>query len=162
MRFFCVLACFLLILCNFARFYNVMKDYTEIRERGFGLVDIGKNTDARGSLCFAEWDNLPFEPKRVFWIYDVQEGKSRGMHAHRECEEVVFAVCGAFDMFVDNGKEQQTLRMDNPQRGIYIGKGVWCELKNFLPGTVCVVVASTRYLHHGYINDYEEYRILKA
>lgn len=135
-----------------------MNDYKDIICKGYGTVEVNKCLDERGCLCYAEWQDLPFEPKRMFWIYDVAPGESRGCHAHSECEEIVFAVSGGFDMFVDNGKESKTVRIDNPQRGIYIGKNVWCELRNFEPGTVCVVVASVEYMHEGYIRSYEEFR----
>ena len=129
-----------------------------IVNKGFGFVRIRRNDDSRGSLCFAEWDDLPFEPKRVFWIFGVKEGMDRGKHAHSACEEVVFAVNGGFDMFVDNGSCQETFHISDPSEGIYIGKNVWCELRNFQPGTVCVVVASVKYMRDGYINDYEEFK----
>ena len=132
--------------------------YHQIVEKGYGLIPIGRNDDTRGSLCFAEWEDLPFAPQRVFWLFDIKPGMSRGKHAHSECEEVVFAVSGAFDMFVDNGKTRETFHIDDPSTGIYIGKNVWCELRNFQPGTVCVVVASVKYMRDGYINDYEEFR----
>ena len=139
-----------------------MNKFKDIIETGYGLIEVGQHEDKRGSLCFAEWTDLPFEPKRIFWIHDVKPGQSRGKHAHKECEEVVFAVSGSFDMFVDNGKEQATFHIDCPSKGIYIGKGVWCELKNFQPGTVCVVVANMEYMHHGYINSYEEFKTISA
>ncbi len=139
-----------------------MNKFKDIIETGYGLIEVGQHEDKRGSLCFAEWTDLPFEPKRIFWIHDVKSGQSRGKHAHKECEEVVFAVSGSFDMFVDNGKEQATFHIDCPNKGIYIGKGVWCELKNFQPGTVCVVVANMEYMHHGYINSYEEFKTISA
>lgn len=135
-----------------------MKDFEEVTSRGFGTVSINKNTDNRGSLCYAEWEDLPFVPKRLFWIHDVREGMSRGCHSHSDCEEVVFAVNGGFDIFVDNGRQQATIRVDNPQRGVYVGRNVWCELKNFAPGTVCVVVASVRYMKEGYVNEYEVFK----
>lgn len=124
------------------------------------MVHFSNNSDARGSLCFSEFYDLPFTPKRIFWIYDVKEGKSRGCHAHSKCEEVVFAVAGAFDMYVDNGIEAETIHISDPTAGIYIGKNVWCELRNFQPGTVCVVLASTEFDLDGYIHDYEEFRQL--
>ena len=127
-------------------------------KKGFGMVEIPRFSDSRGSLSYAEWRHLPFEPKRIFWIYDVGEGKTRGGHAHSECAEVVFAINGSFDMFVDNGKESGIFHIDDPSQGIYIGKGVWCELRNFTPGTVCVVVASVPYMKDGYINDYNEFK----
>lgn len=126
-------------------------------EKGYGMVLLPEFTDKRGSLSFAEWKHLPFCPKRVFWIYNVQPGMTRGGHAHRSCAEVVFAVAGAFDMFVNNGKEQNTVHISHPEEGIYIGPNVWCELRNFAPGTVCVCVASDDYDGKGYINSYDEF-----
>lgn len=127
-------------------------------EKGYGLVDLPVFRDERGCLSFAEWRDLPFVPMRVFWIYDIQKDKTRGGHAHRSCAEVVFAVSGAFDMFIDNGREQATIRIDNPNVGIYIGTNVWCELRNFAPGTVCVALASAPYDKNGYINCYNEFK----
>ena len=133
-----------------------------IVEKGYGLIEIPHNSDSRGSLCFAEWKHLPFEAKRVFWIHDVQPGKTRGGHAHGRCAEVVFAVNGSFDMYVDNGKQQDIFHICDPCQGIYIGPNVWCELRNFAPGTVCVVVASAKYMKSGYINDYATFKEVHA
>lgn len=133
------------------------KNSQNIRLKGFRLVKIPSFYDSRGSLSFAEWKHLPFDVNRIFWIYGVGEGKTRGGHAHTECAEVVFAVSGSFDMFVDNGKEQQVFHIDSPDTGIYIGANVWCELRNFAPDTVCVVVASHPYDAEGYINSKDEF-----
>jgi len=132
--------------------------FDKILEKGYGIVQIPSFSDTRGSLSFAEWEHLPFEAKRIFWIYDVKDGQTRGGHAHSECAEVVFAVSGSFDMFVDNGTDSEVFHMDSPDKGIYIGKSVWCELRNFAPGTVCVVAASVPYMKDGYINNYEEFK----
>ena len=124
---------------------------------GWRLVKVPQYDDVRGSLCFAEWRHLPFEPKRVFWIFGVPEGAERGGHSHATCAEVVFPVRGSFDMTVDTGRERKTIHMDRPDTGIYIGPNVWCELSGFAPDTVCVVVASEDYDPDGYVNDYEEF-----
>lgn len=137
-----------------------MHRFTDIINEGVGLVSINKNTDERGSLCFAEWDDLPFKPERIFWIYDVKDGKSRGCHSHSDCEEVVFAVKGKFDLFIDTGQKQTTIHVDDPQTGVYIGKDVWCELKNFSSDAVCMVVASIKYMRDGYTNNYEDFKRL--
>ena len=123
------------------------------------LIELPAVTDDRGRLCIAEEHDLPFPIKRIFWIYDIGKGKSRGGHAHLSCEEVVVAVRGGFDMYVDDGYENMTVRMSKPSSGIYIPKGVWCELRNFEPGTICVVMASEAYNANGYINDYELFKL---
>ena len=136
-----------------------MNDISEnMVEKGYGMVVLPEHRDDRGSLSIAEWQHLPFLPQRVFWIYDVQQGKTRGGHAHQECAEVVFAVSGSFDMFVDNGREQQTIHISHTNEGIYIGKNVWCELRNFAPGTVCIAFASHPYNKEGYINNYDDFK----
>lgn len=113
--------------------------------------------DERGQLCFTGNDELPFDVKRVFWIAHVPEGQTRGKHAHRECAEIIFPVQGGFDIFVSDDEGERTISMSNPCEGIYIGPNVWCELRNFRPNTVCVVLASHPYLADGYINDYNEF-----
>lgn len=121
-------------------------------------VDVPQVTDERGSLCIAESRNLPFTPRRVFWIHGVGQGMTRGGHAHSRCAEVIFPVSGSFDIFVDDGSRQQEIHMDTANRGIYIGPNVWCLLHDFAPGTVCVVLASEDYAHDGYIHRYDEFR----
>lgn len=121
------------------------------------IIEFPEVVDDRGSLSIAEGYSLPFDVKRVFWIYDIADGKTRGGHAHMSCEEVVIAVRGSYDMYVDDGKASKVVKMDRPTKGIYIKKGVWCELRNFAPGTICVVFASESYNSEGYINDYEEF-----
>ena len=122
------------------------------------MVDVPEVSDERGNLCIAESQHLPFTPRRVFWIYDVGEGKTRGGHAHASCAEIVFPVAGSFDIFVDDGNHQEEIHLDAANRGIYIGPNVWCLLHNFAPGTVCVVLASEDYAHDGYIHHYEEFK----
>lgn len=124
---------------------------------GFRLVTVPQCSDARGSLCFAEWRHLPFVPKRVFWIFDIPEAARRGGHSHASCAEVVFPVCGSFDMTLDTRNERTTIHMDRPDTGIYVGPDTWCELSGFEPGTVCMVVASEDYNPQGYVNDYEAF-----
>lgn len=125
------------------------------------LINIPKVTDSRGSLCFLENSMIPFEIKRVFWIFNVPEGKTRGGHAHNTCAEVIFPVSGSFDILVDNGRERTTITLDSPNTGIYIAPSVWCHLKNFSPDVACVVMASHEYSAEGYVNDYNEYIRLK-
>ena len=121
------------------------------------LVEVGSASDVRGQLCFAERRQLPFQVERVFWITHVPEGQTRGGHAHKVCAEVVFPVEGSFDMYVYDEKGERTYHMNQSNVGIYIGPNVWCELRNFKPGTVCVVLASHPYIVEGYINDYQEF-----
>ena len=121
------------------------------------IIRLPEHADSRGVLCVAENHDLPFTVRRVFWIYDIESGQSRGGHAHTRCEEVVFAIHGSFDMIIDDGTERACVRIDSPDKGIYIRKNVWCELTNFSPGTICMALASEPYDTDGYMKDYDEF-----
>jgi len=121
------------------------------------LLKVPGFRDERGSLAVAELSELPFEAARVFWIYGVEAGRTRGGHAHSTCAEIVFPVKGSFEMWVDDGQQAQTYQMCHANEGIYIGPNVWCELRNFSPDAVCVVFASEPYKAEGYINDYADF-----
>ncbi|MGN0234687.1 MAG: sugar 3,4-ketoisomerase [Bacteroidaceae bacterium] len=125
---------------------------------GCRLIYLPEIVDERGSLSFLQnKETVPFPIERVFWIWDVQPGKSRGGHAHRVCAEVVFPLKGSFMMHVDDGVTQAHVLMDNPTCGILIPAGVWCRLTDFEAGTVCLAVASHPYDATGYINNHEDY-----
>lgn len=119
-------------------------------------------TDDRGSLTVVEKSVLPFSPQRIFWITGVPEGKRRGGHSHVSCSEAVFVAQGAFSMFVSDGDTSTEIRLSSPESGILIPCGIWCELRDFTPDCVCVVMASEAYDRNGYINSYEEYLRFRA
>ena len=115
-------------------------------------VQLTGHEDDRGVLtALTERVDIEWDVRRVFWITDVPEGQGRGCHAHRTCHELAFAVSGAFDITIDDGEQRATFCVDSPQRGIVIPAGTWCELRNFRPGTVCLVLASEEYKPEGYI-----------
>ena len=118
---------------------------------GVKMLQVAQNVDERGQLCFMEVaTHLPFEVRRVFWISGVPAGKTRGGHAHWTCHEAIFPVAGSFEIEVDDGEVCCTVAMAHPWEGITIPAGVWCELRNFAPGTVCFVLASEAYDASGY------------
>ncbi len=123
------------------------------------LIDLPKNIDPRGNLTVAEQlREVPFNVERVYWTYDVPAGESRGGHAHRECEEVIVAVSGSFDVTLDNGKERKTYHLNHPYQGLYVGTGIWRTLDDFSSGAVCLVIASHLFEEEDYIRDYDEYQ----
>lgn len=124
------------------------------------LIHLPKVCDERGSLVAAEQSDIPFPIMRVFWIYGVPEGKTRGGHAHHTQGEVIFPVRGSFDIFVDDGTETNQYHMDTPQCGIYIGPGVWSQLHHFSEDCVCVVLCSEKYDGNGYVKTYEDFKKL--
>lgn len=122
------------------------------------LLEVKPIVDERGALCFIEGiRDIPFSIQRMFWIFDVPSGAERGGHAHWKCSEAIFPVKGSFEIFVDDGHARQTFTITSPTQGIVIPAGVWCTLKNFSPGTVCLVAASMEYDPSGYVNDYETF-----
>lgn len=130
----------------------------EVLPGGCRLIHLPENKDERGCLAYVQGAReIPFAVERVFWIWGVPVGQSRGGHAHRTCAEVVFPLHGAFVMHVDDGHSQASVRMDSPTCGILIPAGVWCCLTDFQPGTVCLAVASQPYMPEGYINSHKDY-----
>ena len=126
--------------------------------KGCRLISIPGVRDERGELAFAEVQKeIPFDVRRIFWIYNVPDGAVRGGHAHWECAEVVVPVCGAFTIMLDDGQCRVSLHMTSPHEGVLIPPGVWCELRDFQPGTLLVVMASQTYNPVGYVHSYEQY-----
>lgn len=124
------------------------------------IIDIPRVHDPRGNLSFiqhADAGPLPFEPKRVFWLYDVPAEASRGGHAHREGQEVIVALSGAFDVHLEDSEGRTTYRLDRPWRGLYVPQGVWREIDGFTSGAVCLVITSLPYSEADYIRDYQEF-----
>ncbi len=139
------------------------KDIETCLPQGCCLIEIPTVSDERGSLTFAEGEGcIPFAVRRVFWIGDVPEGAQRGGHAHWTCAEVVVAVKGAFTMLLDDGNVRSEVRMDRANVGVLVPAGVWCELRDFAPGTLLVVMASEAYDPQGYVHDYEAYKEIKT
>lgn len=128
------------------------------RER---IIDLPKIKDKRGNLSFIEGENhIPFEIKRVYWIYDVPGGEHRGGHAFREQSEFIVALSGSFDIEIDNGKYIETYRMNRSYYGLFVPKGLWRKMKNFSTNSLALVIASTVFNASDYIRDYKEFKLL--
>ncbi|HYD90867.1 MAG TPA: FdtA/QdtA family cupin domain-containing protein [Flavobacterium sp.] len=121
------------------------------------LIDIPKIEDPRGNLSVIEKDVVPYNIKRVYYLYDVPGGAERGGHAHKNTQEFLVAISGSFDVVLNDGDSQQTITLNRPYRGLLITTGIWRELKNFSSGAVCLVVASDVYDEEDYIRDFEEF-----
>jgi hypothetical protein len=115
-------------------------------------------TDHRGSLIFIEgWRHVPFEVKRVFYLYGVPPGEKRGSHAHKTLEQVMIALAGGFDIVLDDGIRQRKVRLESPCVGLYVPPMVWEVELNFDPHSLCLVLASDYYEDADYYRDYEAY-----
>ncbi|MBQ0075477.1 MAG: WxcM-like domain-containing protein [Prevotella sp.] len=122
------------------------------------IIQMAKIADPRGNLSFVQGvKDIPFEIKRVYWIYDVPGGESRGSHAHKELQQLIIAASGSFRVTLDDGKEKQTYYLNKPYEGLYVPSGVWRDLGDFSSGAVCMVLASDYYNADEYIRDYDEF-----
>lgn len=130
-----------------------------LKVRECAWIDLPHVGDARGHLVFAEGGtHLPFEVARVFYMYGVPQGASRGAHAHRQLRLVLAAPAGRVDVLLDDGTTRQKLRLERPDRGLVIGAWVWHELADFAPGAVVLALASGRYQEADYIRDYAQFK----
>lgn len=100
---------------------------------------------------------LPFELKRVFYLYDIPDGESRGGHAHKACHQFMVAVSGSFDILLDDGTNRSTVHLNDPKTGLHVPPGVWDSELNFSEDAICLVIASHTYLEQDYIRNYEDY-----
>ena len=123
------------------------------------IVNLPKISDPRGNLSIIEQiKQIPFEIKRVHWIYDVPGGVDRGGHAYRETEEFIVALSGSFDVVVDDGEERKTYLLNRSYFGLYVPKGMWRTMTNFSTNSLALVLSSTEYDENDYISNYEEYK----
>ena len=104
---------------------------------------------------------IPFDIERVYYLYDVPAGAERGGHAHKNLYQYIVAASGSFDIVIDDGKNQKTIRLDRPNTALMIVPGIWREVINFSGGAICMVFASLKYDEADYIREYEDFKILK-
>ena len=123
------------------------------------IIELPKIPDARGNLTFIEAErHVPFEFKRIFYLYDVPGGESRAGHALKTCQQFLVAISGSFDVVTDNGIEKNRYHLDRSYYGLYIPSLIWREIDNFSSGSVCLVLASEFYSETDYYRDYDEFQ----
>ena len=121
------------------------------------LLKIPVVEDLSGNLAFIQNGVLPFEFKRVYYLFDVPSTAFRGGHSHIEQHEVLIALSGSFEVIVNDGKEKKSYLLNKPNVGLHLPKGIWRELENFSSGSVCLVLASDIFEEADYIRDYETF-----
>ena len=121
------------------------------------IIDLSKINTQSGSLAVVE-RNLPFQIKRVFYLYDIPSGESRGAHAHKECHQFLVAASGSFEVVVEDGVSSRTFFLNQPHFGLHIPPGVWAHEQNFSSGAICLVLASHGYDENDYIRNFDDFK----
>ena len=122
------------------------------------IIELPKISDPRGNLTFIEGErHIPFDIKRVYYLYDVPGGAERGGHGHKELQQLIIAMSGSFDVVLDDGKEKKRFHLNRSYYGLYVTPMMWRELDNFSSGSVCMVLASIPYDESDYYRDYDEF-----
>jgi len=122
------------------------------------IIELPKISDPRGNLTFVEGgSHIPFDIKRVYYLYDVPGGASRAAHGHKALHQLVIAMSGSFDIKLDDGREVKTFHLNRSYYGLYIPPMIWRDLDNFSSGSVSMVLASERYEEDDYFRDYKQF-----
>lgn len=122
------------------------------------IIELPKFTDPRGNLSFVEqWNHIPFEIKRTYWIYDVPGGENRGGHAFKLNQEFIVALSGAFDVIVDDGENKRIFTLNRSYYGLYVPAGLWRVMENFSTNSLALEFGSIHYDPNDYIHNYDEY-----
>ena len=126
------------------------------------ILDIPKIEDRRGNLSVVEKDCIPFDIKRVYYLYDVPSDAYRGGHAHKEQQQFLIALSGSFEVCVKDEKNETRIMLNKPNKGLHIPPGIWRELDNFSSGSVCLVLASDVFDEDDYIRNFKEFKLIKT
>ena len=122
------------------------------------VLDLPKITDLRGNLTFVEGRNhIPFDIRRVYYLYDVPGGAERGGHAHKALHQLIIAIAGSFDIHLDDGVTKKTVHLNRSYHGLYVCPMIWREIDNFSSGAVCMVLASDYYDEADYYRNYQDF-----
>lgn len=122
------------------------------------IIDLPRINDPRGNLTFVESGrHIPFDIRRVYYLYDVPGGAERGGHAHKALHQLIIAMSGSFDIHLDDGYGKKTVHMNRSYNGLYVCPMIWREIDNFSSGAVCMVLASDYYDEHDYYRDYNQF-----
>jgi len=122
------------------------------------IVDVSKVHNEAGNITVIENGiNIPFDVKRIYYLYDIPGGEARGGHAHFELEQYLIAASGSFDVILDDGKNRKIVTLNRPNLALHIVPGLWRELDNFSSGSISLVLASHTYDESDYIRDYNEF-----
>ena len=125
------------------------------------LIEVPKAHDVRGNLSVIEGNTIPFEIKRVYYLYDIPTASIRGGHAHKNLQQLLVALSGSFDVVLKDGDSEKIITLNKPNFGLLIPIGIWRELQNFSSGSVCLVLASDVFDEDDYIREFENFILSK-
>lgn len=126
------------------------------------LFELPKIKNRAGNITPVHNDiEIPFSVKRVFYLYDIPGGESRGAHAHKECHQFLIAASGSFEVLLDDGRTKRLIQLNRPYVGLHIPPGIWASEINFSSGSICLVLASDTYNEGDYIRVYEDFLAIK-
>jgi hypothetical protein len=123
------------------------------------ILPLNKIHNRAGNITIVEGQkNVPFEIRRIYYLYDIPGGENRGGHAHKELSQLIVAASGAFDVLLDDGQNKKIVTLNRPDYGLLVAPGIWRELFEFSSGTICLVLASHLYDADDYIKDYIQFK----
>jgi hypothetical protein len=127
------------------------------------ILPLNKVHNRAGNITIVEGDvNVPFDVKRVYYLYDIPGGEDRGGHAHKELRQLIVAASGSFDVLLDDGLNKKIVTLNRPNYGLLVVPGIWRELMEFSSGAICLVLASEVYEDGDYIRKYDEFSTWKS
>ena len=126
------------------------------------VIPLTKIHNRAGNITIVEGEkNIPFDVQRVYYLYDIPGGESRGGHAHKELHQLIIAASGSFDVFLDDGVNKKIVTLNRPDFGLMLVPGIWRELLEFSSGAICLVLASHKYNADDYLREYEQFKYYK-
>lgn len=127
------------------------------------VIELNKHYNENGNLTVVEnMKTVPFDVKRVFYLFDIPGGEARGAHSHKECHQFLVAASGSFEVVLDDGHNKRTVILNRPYYGLHVPPGIWAAEQGFSSGSICLVLASHMYDENDYIRDYDDFRNFKS